>query len=141
MGSGEWHAGIGHHRPNDFNNLNPRRLEPILLYQYLPGNEDRAGNLASVHERRGCVHRERALSPEDAEWLASRLEAVQLHLDVLCRFALILCGVEQRSTTEASQMLGMSKHAVKGAYCAALELEIIYSAFLLESYEGSSEVN
>ena len=102
----------------------------------------RIAQLASVYDRRCCVHCEHALAPEHTELLASKLEAVQFHLDVLCRFALILRGVEQRLTAEASEILGISEHAVEGAYCAALEsLEIMYSAFLLESYVGSSEIN
>jgi len=59
---------------------------------------------------------------------------VRHQLDVLCRFVLILCGVEQRSSGEAAVLLGISKQVVAAAYCAALEsLEVIRCQSILES--------
>ncbi|HEY2171684.1 MAG TPA: hypothetical protein VGJ30_18815, partial [Candidatus Angelobacter sp.] len=74
----------------------------------------RIAQLASVYDRRCCVHCEHALAPEHADLLASKREPVKRHLDVLCRFALILRGVEQRSTAETSEVLGISNYAVEG---------------------------
>ena len=60
------------------------------------------------------------------EFVASESDAIRHQLDVLCRFVLILCGVEQRPLSEAALLLGISTHAVEVAYCAALEwLEVI----------------
>ena len=103
----------------------------------------RIDQLASVYERRDRIHCQHAsLSADAAELLTLEFDGVRLRLDVLCRFALILCGVEQRSVTEAAQLLGISKHAVEGAYCAALEsLEVIYSQFMLEAYGCAATLN
>ncbi len=103
----------------------------------------RIDQLASVYERRDRIHCQHAsLSAGTAELLVIEFDAVQLRLDVLCRFVLILCGVEERSVTETAQLLGISKHAVEGAYCAALEsLEVIYSQFILESYGWTGTLN
>ena len=47
-------------------------------------------------------------------------------LDVLCRFALVICGLEKRSANEAAALLGIDPAAVEGAYCAAIKyLEVI----------------
>jgi hypothetical protein len=43
---------------------------------------------------------------------ARESDAIRHKLDVLCRFVLILCGVEQRPPCEAALLLGISKHAV-----------------------------
>jgi DNA-directed RNA polymerase specialized sigma24 family protein len=61
-------------------------------------------------------------------------DVIRLRLDSLCRFVLVLCGFEQRSTGEAALLLGISKHAVEAAYGSALEsLEVIYCQAVLAS--------
>jgi DNA-directed RNA polymerase specialized sigma24 family protein len=68
------------------------------------------------------------------EFVASESGAIRNRLDVLSRFVLILCGVEQRPSCEAARLLGISKHAVDVAYCAALDsLEVIWCEAILES--------
>ena len=103
----------------------------------------RIDQLASVYERRDRSHCPYAsLSAGTAELLVLEFHSVQLRLDVLCRFVLILCGIEERSVGETAQLLGISKRAVEGAYCAALEsLEVIYSQFILESYGWTGTLN
>lgn len=103
----------------------------------------RIDQLASVYERRDRIHCQHAsLSAGTAELLVIEFDAVQLRIDVLCRFVLMLCGVEERSVTETAQLLGISKRAVEGAYCAALDaLEVIYSQSILESYGWTGTLN
>ena len=75
------------------------------------------------------------LSLDIFELVVSESDLVRRRLDSLCRFVLILCGVEQRSTGDAALLLGISKHAVEAAYSSALEsLEVIYCQVFLESY-------
>lgn len=67
-------------------------------------------------------------------FVANESDAVRDQLNVFCRFVLILLGVEQLSSSEAAILLGISKHAVDIAYCAALEsLEIVRCQAILES--------
>ena len=103
----------------------------------------RIDQLASIYERRDRIHCQHvSLSAGTAELLAIEFDTVQLRVDVLCRFVLILCGIEQRSITEAAQLLGITRCAVESAYSAALEsLEIIYSQFMLESYGWAGTLN
>ena len=47
-------------------------------------------------------------------------------LDVFCRFALVICGLEKRSAKEAALLLGVDPASVEGAYCTATKsLEVI----------------
>ena len=75
------------------------------------------------------------LSLDSIELVVRESDVIRLRFDSLCRFVLILCGVEQRSTGDAALLLGISKHAVEAAYSRALEwLEVIYCQAVLESY-------
>lgn len=96
----------------------------------------RIAQLASAYERCACVHREHAaLSREMVQFLLLECDAIQNRLDVLCRFVLVLCGVEQRSFADAALLLGITQHAVQNAYCAALKLvELVWCEVLLESH-------
>ncbi len=91
--------------------------------------------LASVHELTPCHHRDDVpLDPADLELLYDSPEELNLILDVLCRAALVLCGIEGYSSTESALMLGVSRTAVETAYCTALEsLEILTLKMLIES--------
>lgn len=95
----------------------------------------RIGQLSPVYDRGGCIHKHHApLSQDMIGFVASESDAIRHKLDVLCRFVLILCGVEHRPSREAALLLGISKHAVDVAYCAALEfLEIIRCQAILEA--------
>ena len=95
----------------------------------------RIAQLASVYESRSCFHGQHApLSPDGIEWVGNHSDAVRLRLDVLCRFVLILCGVEQRSTVETALVLGVNRDAVEAAYCTVLEsLEVMMCEEILES--------
>src|SRR5215469_17099886 len=103
----------------------------------------RIGQLAPVYDRGDCIHRHHApLAQDMIEFVASESQTIGHQLDVLCRFVLILCGVERRPSGEAALLLGISKHAVEVAYCAVLEwLEVIRCQVILESGYYSSAVN
>lgn len=86
-------------------------------------------------QSRDCIHGHHApLSQDMVGFVGSEFLAVRHQLDVLCRFVLILCGVEQRSSDGAALLLGISKRAVTAAYCAALDsLEVIWCHAILVS--------
>lgn len=94
----------------------------------------RIAQLSPVYERGGCIHGKHEPLPQDMiEFVANESEAIRVQVDVLCRFVLILCGVERRTSDEAALLLEISKHAVEAAYCAALQLlEVIWCEVLLE---------
>ncbi len=96
--------------------------------------ELRVAQLAAMYERRACAHPEhRRLSTETIEFVVKESELIQSRLDALCRFALIMCGVERFSSHEAAVLLGVSTPAVKAAYCVAVELvEIVHCQALIE---------
>ena len=95
--------------------------------------------LASVYERTPCCHRNHApLAPVVLDVLYERPEEVGLRLDVLCRAALVLRGIERYSATDSALILGVSRTAVEAAYCAALqELEILSCEMLVDLGTGS----
>ncbi len=95
----------------------------------------RIAQLSPVYNRGDCIPAHHgALSQDMVGFVASESSTVRRQLDVLCRFVLILCGVEQRSSGEAALLLGISEQAVAVAYCAALEsLEVIRCQSMLES--------
>ena len=83
--------------------------------------------LSFAYKRRPCIHGEHtALSSDWLEILLEEPSLVIARLDVLCRFALAICGLEKRSAYEAAVLLGIDPAVVEGAYCAAIEsLEVI----------------
>ncbi len=99
----------------------------------------RVTQLAAVYERRDCVHRQPPQLPlEWVEFMVAESDLVQSRLDVLCRFALIMCGIEKCSSTEAARLLGISTHAIEAAYGAAVEsLDVIHCQILGQSYGGA----
>ena len=105
------------------------------IHSALDIQRSRISQLSPVYESGGCIHEHHApMSQDMMGFLVSESDVIRHKLDVLCRFVLILCGVEERSPCEASRLLGMSKHAVDVAYCGALNsLEVIWCQAVLES--------
>jgi DNA-directed RNA polymerase specialized sigma24 family protein len=105
------------------------------IHSALDIQRSRISQLSPVYDHGGCIHEYHApLSQDMIGFVASESDSIRHKLDVLCRFVLILCGVEQCPPCEAARLLGISKHAVDVAYCAALEsLEIIWCQAILES--------
>jgi DNA-directed RNA polymerase specialized sigma24 family protein len=77
--------------------------------------------------KRPCIHGgHTALSSDWREILVEESSVVIARLDVLCRSALVICGLEKRSAYEAAALLGIDPAGVEGAYCAAIKsLEVI----------------
>ena len=86
----------------------------------------RIAQVSSTYECRMCVHRTHAeLSPETIELLIEENSLVT-KLDVLCRCALVICGIEKRPLQEAASLLGVTQSVLRAAYCKALEyLDVI----------------
>ena len=87
----------------------------------------RIAELASIYERRICPHFDHtALAPELLELVVAEDDLLVSKLDVLCRCALVICGIDKRPLQEAALLLGVSKSSVRAAYCAALQhLDVI----------------
>jgi hypothetical protein len=105
------------------------------IHSALDIERSRIAQLSPAYDGGFCIHEHHApVSQDMIGFVASESDAIRRKLDVLCRFVLILCGVEQRPPCEAALLLGISKHAVDVAYCAALDwLEVIQCQALLES--------
>jgi DNA-directed RNA polymerase specialized sigma24 family protein len=101
--------------------------------------QSRISLLASIYERSPCRHRNHApLAPVVLDLLYDKPEELGLCLDVLCRAALVLRGIERYSPTDSALILGVSRTAVEAAYCAALqELEILSCEMLMDLGTGS----
>jgi DNA-directed RNA polymerase specialized sigma24 family protein len=89
----------------------------------------RIGQLSSVYDRCDCVYGEHAALPlEMLEFLVRESDEIRLRLDSICRFVLVLRGIENRLLPEVALLLGISEHAVEAAYCAALQsIDVIRS--------------
>jgi PAS domain-containing protein len=73
----------------------------------------RIAQLSSAYMARPCIHRgHAALSGGSVEIVIEESSALIMRMDVLCRCALVLCGLEQRSTHEAALMLGVDQSGV-----------------------------
>jgi len=87
----------------------------------------RIAQLSSAYMQRRCIHRgHAALSSDWTEILVEETKVLIAKLDVLCRCALVICGLEKRSAHEAALLLGVDPISVEGAYCAAIKfLDVI----------------
>jgi hypothetical protein len=83
--------------------------------------QQRIAQLSSAYVHRPCIHgSHRALVQESIDVLVAESDALIGKLDVLCRFALVLCGVEKHSAHDAALLLGIEQASVEGAYCVAI---------------------
>ena len=83
--------------------------------------------LSFAYQQRSCIHGgHTALSYDWRQIVVEESSVVIARLDVLCRSALVICGLESRSADEAAALLGIDPAGVEGAYCAAIKsLEVI----------------
>lgn len=96
--------------------------------------------LGTAYERRPCPHQEHtSLSPDIAELVRKQGDSLIPRMDVLCRCALVLRGIEDYSSREASVMLDVSRRALDAAYCAALDALAVLSCELLRDLDDSDE--
>jgi hypothetical protein len=97
----------------------------------------RIAQLSSPYMARPCIHRgHAALSGGSVEIVIEESSALIMKTDVLCRCALVICGLEQRSTHEAALMLGVEQCSVEGAYCAAIHFLKVLGC---EQFRGQNE--
>lgn len=89
--------------------------------------QQRIAQLSCAYMQCGCIHREDiALSSDSCDLLLEESSVIFARLDIFCRFALVICGLEKRSANEAALLLGVDPASVEGAYCAAIKsLEVI----------------
>ncbi len=93
--------------------------------------------LSFAYKQRPCIHGgHTALSSDWREILVEESIVVIARLDVLCRSALVICGLEERSAYEAAVLLGIDPAGVEGAYCAAIKsLDVIGC----EQFQGQND--
>ncbi len=79
--------------------------------------QSRISLLASIYQCAPCHRRDYTpLAPLVLDVLYEKPERFGRCLDVLCRAALVLIGIEHYSPTESAQLLGISETAVERAY-------------------------
>ncbi len=85
-------------------------------------------DLALKYEKTEPVHPDHPpLSPGYFQLLIEKSEDIRAHLDLLCRFVLIMRGLAKDSCAAAAAQLGVSQSAVERAYCVAFDLLDHYS--------------
>ncbi len=89
--------------------------------------QQRIAQLSSAYMQSGYIHGgHTVLSSDWSDILLEESSVVCTRLDVFCRFALVICGLEKRSANEAALLLGVDPASVDGAYCTAIKcLEVI----------------
>ena len=103
----------------------------------------RIAQLSSTYERPICLHGSHAeLSPDSIELVVEEGSLLVLKLDVLCRCALVICGIEKRPVHDAASLLGVNDCVVRSAYCNALEyLDVIRCERFQSEYNYSAVCN
>ena len=80
--------------------------------------QQRITQLSCAYMQCPCIHGgHTALSSDWYDILMEESSVVFARLDVFCRFALVICGLEKRSANEAALLLGVHPASVEGAYC------------------------
>ncbi len=89
--------------------------------------QQRITQLSCAYVECRCIHGgHTALSSDWYDILIEESSVVFARLDIFCRFALVICGLEKRSANEAALLLGVHPASVEGAYCTAIKcLEVI----------------
>lgn len=93
------------------------------------------GRLSWVYDRYDCRVEHKALPLEVLEFMVRESNSIRLRLDTICRFVLVLCGIENCCPGQVAQLLGISEHAVEAAYWAATQfLDVIRSQAMIDRY-------
>ncbi len=87
----------------------------------------RIAQLSVVYNQRPCNHGgHKALSQNSLDLLIGESDVLLSKLDVLCRCALVICGIGKKPAREAAELLGVDPGVVESAYCTALHvLEVL----------------
>ncbi len=89
--------------------------------------------LSHAYEKRPCLHySHEPLAPHVSEVLKQVSAFAKHRMDVLCRFAIVLRGVQGHDASEAASMLNISRRSLDAAYCAALESFALLNRDLVE---------
>ncbi len=93
--------------------------------------------LSSTYDSADCMPQKHPpLSSDEIELVVMESEGIRRGLDSLCRFVLVLCGVERYAIAEVASLLGITEHAVEVAYVCALEfLDVISCQTWLQAYD------
>jgi hypothetical protein len=99
--------------------------------------------LSCVYDRYDCIHVEhKALPLEMLEFMVREPNSIRLRLDTICRFVLVLCGIENCRSRQVAQLLGISEHAVEAAYCTAIQsMDVMRSQAIIDSYGFAATYN
>jgi len=84
--------------------------------------KSRIAELGTTYERNPRVHREQAeVTQKTLQLLVKRSNSNGPRMDVLCRFALVLRGIQHYSSLESALLLNVTRMAIEAAYSTALE--------------------
>ncbi len=97
------------------------------IYSAIQVQKRRIAELSAIYESEAFLCGAQDQLPHEClELIVTNCDLVRRRLDVICRFALVMCGLEACPIAEVARWLGISESAVKSAYGAALEsLEVI----------------
>ena len=125
---------------NQGDEIDPEELQKwpqeATIRSVLDLKRTRIAELSSEYESLDPTSEDLPLSSDAIELVVRESDTIRLRLDSLCRFVLILRGIEQHSVRYVARLLGISTHAVEAAYSRALGLlEVLYCQEVLGSYE------
>ena len=88
----------------------------------LRSQKTRIDQLSVCYAQPTCAHdKHDLLSADLVELLMIEADVLVSRLDVISRAALVICGIEKHSVSEAALLLGVSSACVRAAYCAGLQ--------------------
>jgi DNA-directed RNA polymerase specialized sigma24 family protein len=103
--------------------------------------QSRIAQLGATYQRHPCPHREHAsLAPGEVKLLKAHPHDIVGRLDVLCRFVLVMRGIEEYSPKQSALMLGINGVVVEAAYCAALESLKMLKYEIVDVLDGDTQV-
>ena len=88
----------------------------------LRSQKTRIDQLSVCYAQPACVHEKHDLLSVDLiELLMIEADVLVSRLDIISRAALVICGIEKHSVSEAALLLGVSSACVRAAYCQGLQ--------------------
>ena len=88
----------------------------------LRSQKTRIDRLSNGYPQPACVHEKHDLLSADlVELLMTEADVFVRRLDIISRAALVICGIEKHSVSEAALLLGVSSACVRAAYCKGLQ--------------------
>lgn len=120
-----------------------KKMRIATILSALDTRTSRIAQLSQAHLRQVCMHAGHwALVQDAVELVVQESDLLVARLDVLCRCALVLCGLEKYSVQDAAHLLGIDCKRVENAFCAALEvLDVIGCEHFIEENEFAAVCN